>query len=262
MSTATEFSSMVNTTNEPPTKRNAGRLIVEIYELCEIVLSHLGTEDLLQAQYVCRTMRSIISQSAVLQKKLFYLSDAVLEKSWSVESSRSGGPITGKRLLTEPRDSFVRCLNMLGVRTCVYNPHVLVPRSAEPKAMQQRTYLLGKILEVTRRGRHCVMLKYNPEIVAQGGSCCQMFLTQPPVTCVAYTLPVKSTKGGQVSHKTHKGFITNDAGLTFAEVVRGIENIVNLSHSKARLLPIELVGIFAMMTETEQLAPGVMLRHG
>ncbi|KAK5722600.1 hypothetical protein LTR15_005831 [Elasticomyces elasticus] len=169
--------------------------------------------------------------------------------------------MTGKRLLTDPRDSFVRCLNMLGVRTCVYNPHVLVPRSGEPEGIQQRAYFLEKILRVTRKGSHCVMLKYNPEIVAQEGSCCQMFLTQPPVTRVAYTLPVKSTKGGQVSHKTHKGFITNDARLTFAEVVRGIENIVKLSHSKARLLPIELVGVFAMMAETEQIAPGVTLRH-
>ncbi|KAK3637092.1 hypothetical protein LTR56_013824 [Elasticomyces elasticus] len=223
MSTTTEFSSMVNTTSEPPTKRNAGRFIVKTYELCESVLSHLGTEDLLQAQ--------------------------------------SGGPMTGKRLLTDPRDYFVRCLNMLGVRTCVYNPHVLVPRSGEPEGIQQRAYFLEKILKVTRRGSHCVKLKYNPKIIAQGGGCCQMFLTQPPVTRLAYTLPVKSTKGGQVSHKTHKGFITNDAGLAFAEVVRGIENIVKLSHSKARLLPIELVGVFAMMAETEQIAPGVTLRY-
>ncbi|KAK3639889.1 hypothetical protein LTR56_010221 [Elasticomyces elasticus] len=262
MTPSTQLISMVNPADKSAPRRNAGKLVAEIYELCESVLSHLGTKDLLQAQYVCRTMRSIISRSAALQTKLFYLPGAVLEKSWSVESSGSGSFMIGKRHRTASRDCSNQCLHMTGVRTCVYNPLALVPRSAGPKAMQQRTCLLEKILEVTRKGSHCIMLKYNPEIVAQKGSCCQMFLTQPPVTRVAYRLPVKSTKGGQVSHKTHKGFITNDAGLTFADVVRGIETVMKLSDSKARLLPIDLVGVFAMTAETEQLAPGVTLRHG
>jgi hypothetical protein len=51
---------------------DAGRRVVETYELLELCLLHLANEDILLAQSVSKRFKSIINTSSRLRKKLFF----------------------------------------------------------------------------------------------------------------------------------------------------------------------------------------------
>jgi hypothetical protein len=53
-------------------KLDAGRRVVETYELLELCLLHLANEDILLAQSVSKRFRSIVNTSSRLRKKLLF----------------------------------------------------------------------------------------------------------------------------------------------------------------------------------------------
>ncbi|KAK3639888.1 hypothetical protein LTR56_010222 [Elasticomyces elasticus] len=178
------------------------------YELCENILKHLEPGDLLRARRMCRTTESLVRDSIVLQRKLFFTPTNEPNDTWHVDDA--------SRLVYGPAPKDELAKNTF---VCTYNP--LIMNVCKDTA---NTGLQGCLCarDLTCRTYD---LKFNPALLTDGSCCRAMFLTQPPTIRVAWW-------GSGVSGRTE-----DTAGVRFKDLMndvdiaakaQGVESLVEL----------------------------------
>jgi hypothetical protein len=206
--------------------------ILNVVELCEQVLSHLPTYDLLHAMQVCRTFKTNINNSPRLQKGLYLTPDLPRPK---LAISSSGTLLSGTRA-----EQCIAAAEAAGERetgefTCC-TPHPALKLDPEShRVMACVKKYRGMVDYAAHRFDSSKMYTTDSMIVrdsvrssTEDGSkpsgLDTMLITRPPVTSVHIVLPA----AGRHSCRS----ASNAAGVTFGDVFKTVARIA--THYKFR----------------------------
>jgi len=203
--------------------------ILNVVELCEQVLSHLPTYDLLHAMQVCRTFKTNIESSHQLQKNLYLTPDLPRPK---LAISSSGTLLSGIRAEQHIAAAEAAGERETGEFTCC-TPHPalqLDPDSHRVVVCFEKyrglvDYAAHRFAPSSMYTTDSMIVRDSVRSLTENGSkpsgLENMLITQPPVTSVDLVLPCRRRRSCNP--------VNNTAGVTFGDVFKIVTDIATLN---------------------------------